>query len=181
MGHQMTGRTLILRGDAGDDLGASMSGGTIHVHGNAGDRIGGPGSTDACGMTGGQIVVHGSAGDHVGLGMRRGLICITGGVGASPGYRMLAGTLVVGQGPLAFPGLEMQRGTIVCLDAQRRLPPHPHLTESGRVEPGALITWLLLQRQLQRLDVSVPTGGFIELFSGDCMERRRGEIWQWAC
>ena len=179
----MQGGTLVIEGDAGDDLGASMAGGLIRVGGRVGDRVGGPDHARTRGMTGGEIVVAGAAGACAGFRMRRGLIAIGGPCGPSPGYRMLAGTIVLAAGHPDHPGLGMRRGTILCLGEGRPAPTGEAFAEEGRFaaahQPVVRLILARLRRLGFRVDASRWTGSF-RLYSGDRFELNRGEVWQYS-
>ncbi len=180
LGALMSRGTLIVEGDAGDDLGASMTGGLIHVRGSAGHRVGGPDFTSPRGMTGGEIVIEQNAGDYAGFRMRRGLLVVQGGAGASPGYRMSAGTLVVGRGPLDHPGLEMRRGTIVCLDNKQPTRLNEAFVEDSRFSAAETVALRLLFARLRQLGVPIDNAtdnATFLLASGDRFELNKGELW----
>ncbi len=182
LGELMKHGSLIIEGDAGDDLGASMHGGLIRVTGSAGHRVGGPAPTRDRGMTGGEIVVQGSAGDRAGLLMRRGLIVIAGPVGKSPGYRTLAGTIALLQGPFDHPALHNRRGSLLLLDKANPLPTTVHAIEQDTFPISAIPTLGLLLRRIAQLSIALPDGvlqGQFTLSSVDRTELGRGEIWQW--
>ena len=65
------GKTLILRGNVGDFVGASLAGGRLVVEGSAGNWCG-------AGMTGGEILVTGHTGQKTGEWMRGGTIRVEG-------------------------------------------------------------------------------------------------------
>jgi formylmethanofuran dehydrogenase subunit C len=183
LGELMQHGSLVIEGDAGDDLGASMRGGIIRVTGSAGHRVGGPAPTSDRGMTGGEIVVQGSAGDHVGLLMRRGLIVIAGPVGKSPGYRTLAGTIALLQGPFNQPALHNRRGSLLLLDKSHASHTPIHAITQDTFPVSAIPTLGLLLRRIAQLGVAMPEGvlhGRFTLSSVDRLELGRGEIWQWV-
>jgi formylmethanofuran dehydrogenase subunit C len=183
LGELMQHGSLIIEGDAGDDLGASMHDGLIRVTGSAGHRVGGPAPTRDRGMTGGEILVHGSAGDRVGLLMRRGLIVIAGPVGQSPGYRTLAGTIALLQGPFDHPALHNRRGSLLLLDKTNQLPTLAYAIKQDTFPVSAIPTLGLLLRRIAQLGIALPDGvlqGQFTLSSVDRTELGRGEIWQWV-
>jgi formylmethanofuran dehydrogenase subunit C len=67
----MTGGTILVHRDAGDEIGHSMRRGTIAVGGAAGDAIG-------YSMIAGTVMVFGKSGRRAGAGMRRGTIGLFG-------------------------------------------------------------------------------------------------------
>src|SRR5262249_34030329 len=67
----MTDGTILVRGDAGDDVGTSMRRGLVAVGGGCGDGVG-------SGMIAGTILVLGGCGENTGAEMRRGTIGIFG-------------------------------------------------------------------------------------------------------
>jgi formylmethanofuran dehydrogenase subunit C len=93
LGGEMRGGVVRVRDNAGGKVGAAypgsargMSGGTILVDGDVGNELG-------AGMRRGLIAVGGSAGDHVGLQMLAGSIFVFGQCGAYPGLGMRRGTI----------------------------------------------------------------------------------------
>lgn len=204
LGAHMASGTLIIQGNAGDDVGASMTGGVIRVQGNAGDHIGGPaleqyenvqkntlpstlpnnkGGDARRGMNGGTIIVQQNAGNYAGLRMRRGLIVIQGHAASCPGYRMIAGTLVIQKGDLHQPGLEMQRGTIVSLSPEATMHTQGIFENDGVFEASSLSVVGLLLGQLARLGIEIIAAmrqGNWRLSSGDRLELGKGELWQWT-
>lgn len=183
LGELMQHGSLIIEGDAGDDLGASMHDGLIRVTGSAGHRVGGPAPTRDRGMTGGEILVQGSAGDRVGQLMRRGLIVIAGAVGKSPGYRTLAGTIALLKGPFDHPALHNRRGSLLLLDRTNSLPTLSHAIVQNTFPVSAIPTLGLLLRRIAQLGIALPDGvlqGRFTQSSVDRTELGRGEIWQWV-
>jgi formylmethanofuran dehydrogenase subunit C len=67
----MTGGTLIIDGNAGNEIGLSMQGGAIAIGGEAGDMLG-------FNMTDGTILVIGNCGIRAGAGMHGGTIGLFG-------------------------------------------------------------------------------------------------------
>ncbi len=186
LGANMSQGTLIIEGDAGDDLGASMTGGMIRVTGNAGHRAGGPDASSRRGMTGGEILIDGNAGDFAGFLMRRGLVAIAGATGKSPGYRMLAGTVVLGSRCDDQPGLDMRRGTIIALSGVK-VP--VSFGESGVISASAMPAMLPVMKRLRdsnwkpssdsACDWNRIGGGAWRLWSGDGLALNKGEVLQW--
>lgn len=90
--HSLSSGSTLIRGRAGDSLGAFARGGFIAVHGTAGRRAGlrlvgadvfvrsTVGDEAGYGMRGGTLVLGNGAGEQVGLGMSGGLIYIRGDV-----------------------------------------------------------------------------------------------------
>lgn len=94
------GKTLILRGNVGDFIGASLVGGRLVVEGSAGNWCG-------AGMTGGEILVTGHTGQKTGEWMRGGKIQVEGriwGVGQS----RFGGEIYHRGRPITPPGSEDQ-------------------------------------------------------------------------
>ena len=77
----MTGGTILVRGDAGHELGLLMRRGLIVVEGNTGEFAG-------ASMIAGTVVVRGTLGRRAGAGMKRGTLLALGGVEeVAPGFR----------------------------------------------------------------------------------------------
>jgi len=76
----MSGGEIIVRGNAGAEIGAKMRRGTVIVAGNAGPRAG-------IGVIAGNVIVFGSAGEDPGRFNKRGTIVVCGGVTVAPTYR----------------------------------------------------------------------------------------------
>ncbi|HKV52283.1 MAG TPA: formylmethanofuran dehydrogenase subunit C [Gemmatimonadaceae bacterium] len=76
----MTGGEIIVRRNAGAEIGATMRRGTVVVAGNAGPRAG-------LGMIAGNVIVLGSAGEDAGRFNKRGTIAVFGRVSIPPTYR----------------------------------------------------------------------------------------------
>jgi glutamate synthase domain-containing protein 3 len=114
IGDGLTSRVnIIIRGPAGNDLGAFMSGPRILVKGNVADAAGNT-------MNEGEIVVDGRAGDVIGHSMRGGRILVRGSVGYRVGLHMKAykdknPTIIVGGTAEDFLGEYQAGGTIVVL------------------------------------------------------------------
>jgi formylmethanofuran--tetrahydromethanopterin N-formyltransferase len=182
IGAGMRGGTLVIEGDAGNDLGASMKGGVIRVTGSAGDRVGGPAVGSDRGMTGGEIFIDGSAGRHVGYYMRRGLIAVRGDAGPSAGYRMLAGTIIIGGSAADHPALEARRGTVLLLGDATAATLGEHLQHQGTFAIDTVAALGLLLQKLQqsgwRIDAKQMQCN-VALHSGDRFELGKGEVWQW--
>jgi formylmethanofuran dehydrogenase subunit C len=80
-----------------------MSGGTMIIEGNAGNEVG-------CFMTDGTIRIGGSAGQFTGMHMRGGAILVQGDAGARVGAEMMGGRIVVlGTVPSILPGFIIDR------------------------------------------------------------------------
>jgi len=80
------GGTVIVEGDASDDVGAWLAGGKIIVKGNADYNVG-------LYMQKGRIVIEGDAGDDLGKRMDGGLILVRGDVGKNVGDEMKGGRI----------------------------------------------------------------------------------------
>jgi formylmethanofuran dehydrogenase subunit C len=77
----MTGGSILVRGDAGHEVGLLMRRGLIVVEGNTGEFAG-------ASMIAGTLVVQGRSGRRAGAGMKRGTLVALGGVEeVSPGFR----------------------------------------------------------------------------------------------
>ncbi|MDD3269357.1 MAG: hypothetical protein PHX14_08550 [Syntrophomonadaceae bacterium] len=114
-------KKLILRGTAGNNLGAFAEGPQIVVYGNGQEGV-------ANTMSDGQIVLHGRVGDIAGYGMRGGSLFVKGNAGYRLGIHMKAyqdknPVIVVGSSAGAFAGEYMAGGTIIVLglDSNRDL------------------------------------------------------------
>lgn len=104
---------LLLKGTAGNNLGAFCEGPEIVLHGNAQE---GTANT----MTDGRIVVHGRVGDIAGYAMRGGELFIKGDAGYRlaihmKAYRDKNPLIVVGGSSGAFTGEYMAGGTVIIL------------------------------------------------------------------
>src|SRR3954451_2153355 len=91
LGRGLAAGTLIVRGDAGPQLGAEMTGGLIEVEGHVGDWAGAE-------MRGGRLTIRGNTGSFLGaaypgsrLGMREGVILVEGSTGHDAGLQMRRG------------------------------------------------------------------------------------------
>jgi len=106
-------KKLILRGTAGNNLGAFAEGPHIVLYGNGQEGVGNT-------MSEGLIVVHGRVGDIAGYGMRGGELYIRDNAGYRLGIHMKAymqkqPVIVVGGRVGAFAGEYMAGGTIIIL------------------------------------------------------------------
>jgi formylmethanofuran dehydrogenase subunit C len=123
IGAGMSQGRLRIEGNAGIAAGAGMRGGRLEidgdagaravVRGSAGDDLGAPAPGGTRGADRGAILVGGNTGARAGRRMRRGLIAIGGDAGPLAGTEMLAGTLVVAGRADEGAGTWMRRGTIV--------------------------------------------------------------------
>ena len=103
-GSAMRGGEIIVKGSAGDYLGASyrgstqgMSGGTIIVEKDAGNEVG-------CFMANGLIRIRGNVGQFAGIHMKGGIILVEGDIGERAGAEMTGGRVVVlGRVPSILP------------------------------------------------------------------------------
>ncbi|WP_165229913.1 formylmethanofuran dehydrogenase subunit C [Aquisphaera insulae] len=193
----MTAGDLVVRGDAGPELGAEMAGGTIELHGSAGPYAGAemrggrlvirgaagdflgaayPGSRT--GMRDGVILVDGTAGDDVGSLMRRGLIAVRGDAGEGLGRSMIAGTVValgdVGRGL----GAGMKRGSLVLPGLST--PPEsvlpPTFERAGAFSAPFLAIY---SRQMAAWGFEVPpevSSRSLDRYNGDVLIGGRGEV-----
>ena len=108
-----TGKSIVVEGTPGNDMGCYMNGGKIVVHGNGQDAVGNT-------MNGGEIVIHGHSGDTVGYGMRDGKIFIETNVGCRGGIHMkefkeYKPEIVIGGRAGAYLGEYMAGGVILLL------------------------------------------------------------------
>ena len=113
LGAGMSGKSLVIDGVPGNDLGCYLNGGSIRVKGNAQDQTGDT-------MNAGTIVVEGSSGDATGYAMRGGSILIRGNAGYRAGIHMKAyrehqPLIVVGGAAGSFLGEYQAGGTIIVL------------------------------------------------------------------
>lgn len=83
LGCGSSGKTITIRGTAGNGLGQYLNGSTLEVFGNAQEAVGDT-------MNEGDIIVHGNVGDACGYGMRGGRILIEGDCGYRGGIHMKA-------------------------------------------------------------------------------------------
>src|SRR3984885_9352810 len=150
IGAGMTSGEIDVRGDVGAWAGAELHGGRLVVRGNAGDRLGAAYPGMRVGMTHGEILVFGNAGEEAGAGLRRGLIAIGGRAGAGAGLRMLAGTVIALGGVETGAGQGNRRGSIV---SGRGAQPLPSYSFAARYAPPALRLQLL---RLRELGMAVP-------------------------
>jgi glutamate synthase domain-containing protein 3 len=110
-------KSLILKGTAGNNLGAFAAGPEIMLYGNCQEGV-------ANTMSEGRIIVHGRAGDIAGYAMRGGELFIRDDAGYRLGIHMKAyqdkkPLIVVGGSTGAFTGEYMAGGTIVILGLNR--------------------------------------------------------------
>ncbi|MGI6615419.1 MAG: formylmethanofuran dehydrogenase subunit C [Dethiobacteria bacterium] len=118
----MRGGTLVIKGNAGDWLGAHMIGGRITVLGSAGNFVGSGYRGEKQGMAGGTILIKGNAGRAVGARMKGGFIAVGGDCEEALGYGMLNGTIVVAGYAGIRVGSNMKKGTIILLEAAKLSP-----------------------------------------------------------
>lgn len=126
IGAGIGGKSLLLYGVPGNDLGCYLNGGTIRVAGNAQDQTGDT-------MNAGAILVEGSSGDATGYAMRGGKIFVQGNAGYRVGIHMKAykdqqPVIVVGGETGSFLGEYQAGGTIIVLG----------LHSGGRAPVGSL-------------------------------------------
>ena len=178
VGAGMTGGTLRVHGNVGDDAGQSMSGGVLRVDGHAGDRVGGALPGASRGMSGGEIVIFGSAGGSSGALMRRGLVAVVGGVGGDAGRGMIAGTLLA-LGPLGErPGVGNKRGSIVA--AGGATVPASYRFACSYEPPHLRLLLMSLRRRFGfPCDPALLAGRF-DRYCGDAGEPGKGEILVWT-
>ncbi len=94
-----------ISGSVGSACGCSLAGGTVIVRGNAGPQLG----IHACG---GLIAVFGKAGDFCGQGLNGADVFVRSVAGRSAGFGMANGTLVLGNGAGENLGDRMSGGVI---------------------------------------------------------------------
>ena len=82
------GKTILLHGTPGNDMGAYLNGGEIEVFGNGQEATGNT-------MGGGKIIVHGHVGDTLGYAMRDGEIEVFGNGQEATGNTMGGGKIIV--------------------------------------------------------------------------------------
>src|SRR4029453_17859544 len=99
----MRGRLILIRGDAGGQVGAAYRG-------------------SLSGMNQGTILIEGAAGIEIGMRMRRGIIAVKGPVRDFAGLQMKGGTIVLLGGAEIRTGAWMVRGTIISLKPLRLMP-----------------------------------------------------------
>ncbi len=113
IGAGVSHKTIVVRGTAGNALGAYLDGGRIVVYGNAQDAV-------ADTMNEGRIVIHGSVGDTAGYAMRGGELYVKGDAGYRAGVHMKAyqkksPVIVIGGKCGSFLGEYQAGGTIIVL------------------------------------------------------------------
>lgn len=129
LGAGMSGKSLVINGVPGNDLGCYLNGGTIRVKGNAQDQTGDT-------MNAGTILVEGSSGDAAGYAMRGGKILIRGNAGYRAGIHMKAyqehqPLIVVGGAAGSFLGEYQAGGTIIVLGLGSQKAPMGNLCCAG--------------------------------------------------
>lgn len=169
----MTGGSLYIGGSVGKHAGSGMTGGRVEVRGNAGDNVGGPLAGEITGMDGGVLIIRGKAGDYAGDRLRRGTIALCKGCGDYPGYRMIAGTIVILGRSGIMPGYLMKRGTLLF----DRQPEHLSPTFLPCGEPdspfaGLLDRYLISEKITDRALLGARPGKF----AGDNAVSGKGEI-----
>lgn len=129
IGAGMSGKSLLIRGVPGNDLGCYLNGGAIRVKGNAQDQTGDT-------MNAGAILVEGSSGDATGYAMRGGKIFIRGDAGYRAGIHMKAyrehqPLIVIGGEAGSFLGEYQAGGTIIVLGLNSTRAPMGNLCCAG--------------------------------------------------
>lgn len=107
------GKSLLIDGTPGNDLGCYMDGGYVEVFGNAQDQIGNT-------MNAGKIVVHGRCGDAAGYAMRGGAIFVRDDCGWRVGihmkqYESKCPCVVIGGNAGSFLGEYLAGGVILLM------------------------------------------------------------------
>lgn len=174
-GHR--GGEFRVEGSVGDYCGGTMTGGTLRIAGDAGDQLAAPSGARRSGTRGGRIIVGGSAGDYAGHRMRRGELFIEGDVGQFAAAHQVAGTIAVAGSLGAHAGYAMRRGTLIAT----RLPDLP----PGRFSRPVLIRSVFASlirlephggEETRRLMERV-AGGEFWLSRGDRAACGQGEVW----
>ena len=173
LGAGMSGGLITVEGDAGDWVGRDMSGGRIVVKGRAGHLIGSAIRGSNIGMLGGEILIHGDVGNEIGNAMRRGLIAVGGGCGDFAAVNMLAGTVIVLGEMGIHGGASMKRGSLISMCEAKILPT---FTYACRYQPIVMRPLLLHLRSLGMSIDDAWLSGFYKRWSGDAIEKNRGEI-----
>ena len=153
-----------------------MSGGTIRVSGNAGNQLGCAYRGSTSGMSGGTILVEGSAGIELGMRMKRGLIAVRGPVRDFAGLQMKGGTIVLMSGSELRTGAWMTRGTIISLKPVRLLPT---FSPACRYSPSFLGVYA---KHLASFGFALPHGphdGIYQRHIGDAAVPGKGELLVW--
>lgn len=178
VGARMSGGLVHVQGRVGDDAGQAMAGGVLRADGNAGDRLGGAAPGASKGMTGGEIVVFGAAGAAPAALMRRGLVAVAGGVGPWAGRGMIAGTLLA-LGPIGDqPGLGSKRGSIIA-GAGVAVPPTYRLACTYEPPHVRLLLTSLRRRFGFPCDPGLLAGPY-DRYCGDAGDVGKGEILVWT-
>lgn len=107
------GKSVMLYGTPGNDMGAYLNGGKIEVFGNGQEAVGNT-------MNGGEIVLHGHVGDTLGYAMRDGAVFVEKRAGSRAGIHMkefehMHPVVVIGGVAGAFLGEYMAGGTLIVL------------------------------------------------------------------
>jgi formylmethanofuran dehydrogenase subunit C len=178
LGAEMTGGVIDVDGNVGDWAGAEMRGGRITIRGNTGSFLGAAYPGSRLGMRDGVILIEGSTGHDAGLQMRRGLIAIRVAAGAGLGRAMIAGTIIA-LGPIGTRfGAGMKRGTLVLPDPGRAADDVvlPSFAPAGRFRSPILA---LYYQQLAEWGFTVPravSSALIDRYNGDLAAGGQGEI-----
>jgi formylmethanofuran dehydrogenase subunit C len=150
-----------------------MTGGTVFVSGNAGDNLGAVATGERFGLLGGMIVVDGDIGARAGDKMRRGTIVVRGKTGPGTGTRMIGGTIWSEGGFGPEPGLMMRRGTLLGPSVASLLPT---FVDCGKHD---LVIVRVIARYLKDVlgeRAPKPMPHFVQKFGGDTATIGRGEI-----
>jgi formylmethanofuran dehydrogenase subunit C len=178
LGAEMTGGFVEVDGDVGDWAGAEMRGGRITIRGNTGSFLGAAYPGSRLGMREGVILVEGSAGHDAGLQMRRGLIAIGGGAGMGLGRAMIAGTIIALGTPGTRLGVGMKRGTLIlpALEGRAEDMILPTFIPAGHF-PSPFLT--IYYRQLVEWGFAIPqavSSASLDRYNGDLAAGGQGEI-----
>ena len=174
----MTGGSVRVVGNAGDEAGLAMAGGVLQIEGNAGDRLGAASAGASKGMSGGEIVVSGSAGMEAAARARRGLVVVMGNLGDDAARAMVAGTLVVFGRTGARAGRGSKRGSIVALGGID-VPETYWLACTYQPPHARLILTYLRRRYSVKIDDRMVDGQY-RRHCGDAGNPGRGEILEWV-
>jgi formylmethanofuran dehydrogenase subunit C len=172
-GRRMRHGTIVVSGNVGRLAGSGMSGGRLQIGGSASDLVGGPLPGEATGMTGGVVHIAGNVGARAGDRMRRGLIAIGGDAGDYLASRMIAGTVVCFGKAGILPGYLMKRGTAVIAGGAASLAPTFIDTGAHELVAVRLMARWLVEEGIERgADLSAR----LRRLAGDTAVHGKGEL-----